>query len=111
MLQRIDLRSGLGDLRGVLPRAAVDVGAATEVVAPIVQDVRRRGAAAVLDAAARFDGIAPPSLRVPAEVISAAVGALTPAVRDALTESIARARVGHVAQLPVGWLVHGLPHR
>jgi len=101
MLQRIDLRSGLGDLRGVLPRAAVDVGAATEVVAPIVQDVRRRGAAAVLDAAARFDGIAPPSLRVPAEVISAAVGALTPAVRDALTESIARARVGHVAQLPV----------
>ena len=101
MLQRIDLRSGLGDLRGVLPRAAVDVGAATEVVAPIVQDVRRRGAAAVLDASARFDDIVPPSLRVPAVVIAAAVSALTPAVRDALTESIARARVGHAAQLPV----------
>jgi len=101
MLQRIDLRSGLGDLRGVLPRAAVDVGAATEAVAPIVQDVRHRGAPAVLDASARFDGIAPPSLRVPAEVIASAVAALTPAVRDALTESFARARVGHAAQLPV----------
>ena len=106
MLQRIDLRSGLGDLREVLPRAAVDVGAATEAVAPIVQDVRRRGAAAVLDAAARFDGIAPPALRVPAEVIAAAVDALTPAVRDALTESIARARVGHAAQLPVERVTH-----
>ena len=28
MLQRIDLRAGLGTLRGVLPRAAVDIGAA-----------------------------------------------------------------------------------
>ncbi len=101
MLQRIDLRSGLGDLRGVLPRAAIDVGAATEAVAPIVQDVRRRGASAVLEASARFDGIAPPTLRVPAEIIAAAVDALAPAVQDALTESIARARVGHAAQLPV----------
>ena len=28
MLQRIDLRAGLGSLRGVLPRAAVDIGGA-----------------------------------------------------------------------------------
>jgi histidinol dehydrogenase len=101
MLQRIDLRSGLGDLREVLPRAAGDVAAATSVVAPLVQDVRRRGAAAVLDASTRFDGIAAPTLRVPAQIIAAALDALAPSVRDALVESIARARVGHAAQLPV----------
>ena len=56
MLQRIDLRAGLGSLRGVLPRAAVDIGGAVASVGPLIQDVRDRGAAAVLDAAERFDG-------------------------------------------------------
>ncbi len=100
MLQRIDLRSGLGDLRGVLPRAAVDIGSAASSVGPLIDDVRRRGAAAVLDAAERFDGVRPSALRVPAAVLAASLGAVTPAVRAALTESIARARVGHAAQLP-----------
>ena len=102
MLQRIDLRAGLGTLRGVLPRAAVDIGGAVASVGPLIQDVRGRGAAAVLDAAERFDGIRPERLRVPAEVIAAAADVVTPAVRAALTESIARARVGHAAQLPTG---------
>ena len=102
MLQRIDLRAGLGTLRGVLPRAAVDIGGAVASVGPLIQDVRDRGAAAVLDAAERFDGIRPERLRVPAEVIAAAADVVTPAVRAALTESIARSRVGHAAQLPTG---------
>ncbi len=102
MLQRIDLRAGLGSLRGVLPRAAVDIGGAVASVGPLIQDVRDRGAAAVLDAAERFDGIRPERLRVPAEVIAAAADVVTPAVRAALIESIARARVGHAAQLPTG---------
>jgi histidinol dehydrogenase len=100
MLQRIDLRSGLGTLRGVLPRAAVDVGAAAASVGPLIEDVRRRGAAAVLDASERFDGVRPASLRVPASVLEQSLGAVTGPVRAALTESIARARVGHTAQLP-----------
>jgi histidinol dehydrogenase len=100
MLQRIDLRSGLGTLRGVLPRAAVNVGAAAASVGPLIEDVRRRGAAAVLDASERFDGVRPASLRVPASVLEQSLGAVTGPVRAALTESIARARVGHTAQLP-----------
>lgn len=100
MLQRIDLRAGLGTLRGVLPRAAVNIGGAVASVGPLIEDVRERGAAAVLDAAQRFDGIRPDRLRVPVEVIAAAADAVTPAVRAALLESIARARVGHAAQLP-----------
>ncbi len=101
MLQRIDLRSGLGDLRAVLPRAAVNIGAAASSVEPLIRDVRERGAAAVLDAAERFDGVRPRSLRVPSAVLAGALESVAPAVRAALTESIARARVGHAAQLPV----------
>jgi histidinol dehydrogenase len=101
MLQRIDLRAGLGTLRGVLPRAAVNIGDATASVGPLIDDVRRRGAQAVLDASERFDGVRPASLRVPADVIAAALDVVTPSVRAALTESIARARVGHTAQLPI----------
>jgi len=100
MLQRIDLRSGLGTLRGVLPRAAVNVGAAAASVGPLIEDVRQRGSAAVLDASERFDGVRPASLRVPVAVIQAAAEAVSGPVRAALTESIARARVGHAAQLP-----------
>ncbi|ACV79496.1 histidinol dehydrogenase [Nakamurella multipartita] len=101
MLQRIDLRAGLPRVLGdVLPRAAVDIGSATATVAPIIEDVRHRGAAAVLDAAQRFDGVRPAAVRVPVEVIEAASGALTGSLRAALVESIARARVGHAAQLP-----------
>ncbi len=102
MLQRIDLRAGLGTLRDVLPRAAIGVGAATATVQPLIEDVRARGAAAVLDASERFDGVRPAALRVPREVIADAAGAVSGPVRAALVESIARARVGHAAQLPTG---------
>ena len=102
MLQRIDLRAGLPRVLGdVLPRAAVDIGTATAVVAPLIDDVRARGGVAVLDAGERFDGVRPAALRVPAEVIEAASDAIDGPVRDALLEAIARARVGHTAQLPV----------
>ena len=56
----------------MLPRAAVNIGAAAASVGPLIEDVRQRGAAAVLDAAERFDGVRPASLRVPAAVIAAA---------------------------------------
>jgi len=101
MLRRIDLRHGLGNVRNLLPRGAVDVSTALAVVAPLVDDVRKRGSEAILDATERFDGTRPTSLRVPAEVIDEAVRALPPEVRDALLESISRARIGHKAQLPM----------
>jgi len=104
MLRRIDLRQGLGNVRALttmLPRGAVDVSAAVEAVAPLVEDVRKRGSIAVLDAGEKFDGVRPASLRVPQQVIDDAVHALRPQVEAALRESIVRARIGHQAQLPV----------
>ena len=109
MLQRIDLTAGLDDLNSVLPRAATDVAAAAEAVATILADVQARGAEAVMEATERFDGVRPPSLRVPAEVLTAALSGMDPALRAALTESAERARRGHLAQLPQDAETHITP--
>ncbi|MFI9570449.1 histidinol dehydrogenase [Microbispora rosea] len=96
MISRIDLRGSLpADLRDVLPRAELDVEAALEKVRPICEDVRHRGAAAVRELTARFDGVELESARVPAEALTRAVEELDPAVRAALEESIRRARMVH----------------
>ncbi len=82
----------------MLPRALMDVADATEHVRPIINDVRDEGAAAIRRWSERLDGIAPPSLRVPAERLQEAERALDPAVRAALVEAIARARRVHEDQ-------------
>ena len=108
MISRIDLRGRRLDaaaLATALPRPELDVAQAAAAVAPIMQDVRLRGAAALRDLAERFDGVRPDHLRVPAAAIRDAVAGLDPAVRAALEESIRRARAVHSAQRPVGFSV------
>ncbi|GHH62231.1 histidinol dehydrogenase [Streptosporangium violaceochromogenes] len=96
MISRIDLRGTLPeDLRDVLPRAELDVEAALEKVRIICEDVRHRGAEAVRELTARFDGVELESARVPAEAISRALAELDPRVEAALRESIRRARLVH----------------
>jgi histidinol dehydrogenase len=85
-------------LRGVLPRAAVDVASTLERVRPICDEVRERGDAALLDFAERFDGVRPASTRVPADVLDKALIDLDPDVRAALEEAARRARLVHTAQ-------------
>ena len=82
-----------------VPRAEVDVDQALAAVRPICEDVRERGVDAVLDATERFDGIRPDQLRVPAEVLAAALDQLDPDVRAGLTESIRRLRLTCEAEL------------
>jgi len=100
VLSRIDLRGRRGaDLRAVLPRAELDVAAGADLVRPVVDDVRERGLAAVLDATARFDGVRLDDVRVPQQALRSALDALDPAVRDALEEAARRARTVATAQL------------
>jgi len=75
-----------------IPRGEVDIERALEAVEGIVSEVVSGGDAAVLDLGERFDGIRPPSLRVPATEIAAALDRLDPDVRTALEESIRRLR-------------------
>lgn len=98
MIRRIDLRGTTIDPRTVVPRAAMAVADAQATIAPIIEDVRDRGAAAVLDWAERLDGVRPPALRVPGDILAAAEAALDPTVRAALLESIERARRVHADQ-------------
>lgn len=101
MIPVLDLRGRaptVRELRGTLPRAELDVEAAVATVRPVCDDVADRGAEAVLAASEKFDGVRPASLRVPTDVISAALVNLDPAVRSALDESIRRARTVHAEQ-------------
>jgi histidinol dehydrogenase len=87
-------------LAGVLPRAVLDVARAAELVRPITEDVRARGADAVREYTARFDGVDLPRTPVPEAALRRALESLDPQVLDALAEAIRRARVVHEAQLP-----------
>jgi histidinol dehydrogenase len=109
VISRIDLRGKGASVVGaaaarrtyvdVLPRAALDVEAALDLVRPVCDDVRARGAAAVREATLRFDGVDLETARVPAEALQAALESLDPAVRAALEEATRRARAVHAAQL------------
>jgi histidinol dehydrogenase len=76
----------------------MDVADAGERIRPILADVRDQGAEAVLRWSEQLDGVRPPSLRVPQEVLQEQAEALDPRVRDALLESIDRARRVHADQ-------------
>ena len=105
MLTVTDLRGADADITAAVPRAETDVASTVPSVLPIIERVRTEGAAAVLDLGERFDGVRPPSLRVPDETIRAALETLEPAVRAGLEESIRRARKVHAAQVPAGSVV------
>ena len=106
MISRIDLRGraagqlSRADLAGVLPRAATDVEAAATQIRLVCDDVRRRGAAAVREYTARFDGVDLATTRVPQAALDAALAGLDPEVRRALEEAIRRTRRVHGAQIP-----------
>ncbi|MEO5678790.1 MAG: histidinol dehydrogenase [Acidimicrobiales bacterium] len=84
MLNRLDLRRATGDLRSLLPRPVVGVGAPVQAVRAILDDVRGRGDAALLDLTERFDGVRPEPLRVPAIELKAALEAVPAVLREAL---------------------------
>jgi histidinol dehydrogenase len=102
VLNVIDLRGSAvaGDVRGLLPRAALDVSGAVEQVRPIVEAVRDGGAEAVREATLRLDGVDLADPRVPAEPLADALATLDPQVRAAMADSAERVRMAHAAQLP-----------
>jgi histidinol dehydrogenase len=103
-MRRLDLRSSSGaapvrDYRHLVPRATLDVEHALDTVRPICAEVAERGDDAVLDLAERFDGVRPPSVRVPPPLLARALLELDPAVRAALEVAVQRARRVHADQV------------
>jgi histidinol dehydrogenase len=100
-MTRIDLRNrtrSAAQLRAQLPRGGVDVDAVAPTVRPIVDAVAARGADAALEYGESFDGVRPPTVRVPAGELDAALTALDPDVRAALQVAIDRTRAVHADQ-------------
>lgn len=102
MLRRVDLRGKhltKGQYQRELPRATLDVVAAMETVAPILEKVRTGSEADLIALAERFDGVAPTSIRVPQSALDAALAGLDPAIRAALEISAERIRTVHRTQI------------
>ena len=87
----------------------MDLDDAGEVIRPVLDAVRERGAEAVLEACEHFDGVRPASLRVPSAVIGDAARRLDPSVRRALEVSIERARRVHADQRRVDVITEVVP--
>ena len=87
MLRVIDLRGRkltTSQLRRVIPRGGVSVASVVEKVAPIVDDIQHRGAAAALKYCEQFDGIRPEAIRVPQQALDDAVKQLDPQIKEAI---------------------------
>lgn len=98
MMRILDFREISTGYAAHLPRASLDIKSALKVVEPILERVRTGTERDLLALSQELDGVTPPTLRVPAEVIARAVEGLDPQVRTALIEAIARVRKVHQAQ-------------
>ncbi|MCO7218748.1 histidinol dehydrogenase [Klenkia sp. PcliD-1-E] len=102
MLARIDLRGsrlpGVRELTGLLPRAGTDIDSVLATVRPICEDVRERGAEAVREITARFDGVDAEDFAVPQSALDDALASIDPALREALEEAVSRVRKVHADQ-------------
>ncbi|MDO4783936.1 MAG: histidinol dehydrogenase [Propionibacteriaceae bacterium] len=104
MIRTLDLTGRSGGYRRVLPRADFNVERAVEVVRPICAAVADEGQAALRRFSERFDGVVPPSFRVPAEELERCCAALDPELRAAFELSAERRRaVCEQLETEPGW--------
>ncbi len=102
MIRTVDLRGKALTKAGYnneLPRASLDVAEAMRLIEPILHRVKTGNEAELIKLAEEFDGVTPPSIRVPLKAIEAALENLDPQVRAALELSIERVRKVHNDQL------------
>ena len=83
----------------ILRRAQADIEDIGHKVAPILEDVRVRGDAALLEYAQKFDGCTLSSLKVSDEEFEAACKSIDPKVKAALGRCAANVRIFHEEQM------------
>lgn len=101
MLRRVDLRGKnltKDQYQRELPRATLDVAAAMVAIEPILNRVKNGTEADLIALGEQFDGVRPPSIRVPQAALEAALAQLDPEIRAALELSAERIRKVHQAQ-------------
>jgi histidinol dehydrogenase len=114
MIRTLDLRGRRAagerlDYRALVPRAEFDVDAAIEAVRPLCEAVRADGLSALIEQAARFDGVEIDRVRVPGAALASSLAALDADVRKALETSIERLRRTCEAELPSDVVTEVIP--
>ena len=102
MIRRVDLRGvrhAKAEVQKLLPRATLDVNEAMKLIEPILNRVKNGGIEDLYSLAQEFDGVRPPSLRVPQAALDAALAELSPEIRRSLEISIERIRTVHNDQV------------
>jgi histidinol dehydrogenase len=84
MLERLDLRGTVGDLRTRLPRPAAAKEPPVEAVQAVLAEVKKHGDAALRELTRKFDNVEIDELRVPPSEIEAALASTPPLLREAL---------------------------
>jgi histidinol dehydrogenase len=84
----------------LIERKALRMAEIEQAVAPMLDDIRRRGDEAVREYSRRFDSFDQPSFLVPAAELEQAASQLTPAFRDAVETASRNIREYAAEQLP-----------
>ena len=103
IIRTLDLRgrtSSPSEIRNLVPRASLNIAEALRQIEPLVEDIRQRGAVAVREAIAKFDGFTPADLWVSSQEIETATANLDSQLRSAIETAIARVRKVSEAALP-----------
>ena len=102
MIRTVDLRGrslSKAQYNSELPRAMLNVAEAMLLIEPILERVKSGTESDLIALAQEFDGVRPPSIRVPQSALDAALSQLDPAIRSALELSISRITKVHNDQL------------
>ena len=102
MIRTVDLRGlslNKSEYAASLPRASLDVSTAMATIAPLLHRVQHGNESDLKALAQEFDGVEPPTIRVPMEIIQQSLKELDPAIRVALEIAIDRVRRVHGDQV------------
>lgn len=105
LIQKTDIAGRDAMLTKIKSRSVALDQALLAQVAEIVESVRTRGDAALIDYAARFDRavLVVSELRVHADLVKESASRIDPSVRDALRQAIANVRAFHARQIENSW--------
>jgi len=92
------------DAGRLLTRKAARMAEAEAAVAPILADVRKRGDAALMEYARKFDGLARRSVHVPEKELLAARAGLAPDFARAVETAAQNVRAFAQKQMPAEWM-------
>lgn len=108
VIQKLDLRGSSpseAELAELIPRAKLNIDAATEVAQGVIDSVRQGGVRYLRELSLSLDGFDPEPLRVSSKELARALSSLDSDLRSAIETSIERNRIVSEAAMPKAFAV------